>query len=231
MRSERGGGESGEEQAHRSEVAGGTQRVAAQLTWSGEAHGMPQQTLAVNNVGAKSATQSPAPKQKSQKRSGAVTKIRGRNEIVRQNIIGRSIAVAGGEIRCRDLLRDGRRKLTLFDEPASEIGGSAFLEILVEQSDHFLAQIGSMAKPGEFVGLERVAGSGEKKLPGRLGTELRHGGLRRQVLREYDKYNNPQVIHGNQISVIRYREGEQRSAISGQKRVLRRPGRYKGRVR
>jgi hypothetical protein len=105
------------------------------------------------------------------------------NESIRQKIIGHRMAVCGrgfGGVCIRGPLRfRGKHSaLALFDQPAGDHGVGVFVEPLVEERRDFLAEIGGVAEAGKFIALESIAGSGEKKLPGRLGAISGHGALR-----------------------------------------------------
>ena len=105
------------------------------------------------------------------------------NDMIRQKIIGHRMAVCGrrfggGLVRSGLGFRGENRALALLDQPARDHGIGVFIEPLVEQGRDLLAEIGRVAEAGEFVALQRVAGSGEKELPGRLGAIGVHGALR-----------------------------------------------------
>lgn len=115
--------------------------------------------------------------------SSAATRTVWVSESIRQKIIGHRMAVCGsrfggGLVRRGLGFRGENRALALLDQPARNHCVSVFVEPLVEQGRDFLAEIGRVAEAGEFVALERVAGSGEKKLPGRLGAIGVHEVLR-----------------------------------------------------
>jgi hypothetical protein len=104
------------------------------------------------------------------------------NHSIRQKIIGHRMAVGGNRFG-RGLVRRGlgfrgaNGAFALLDEPASDHGIGVFVEPLVEEGRYLLAEIGRMTKARELVALQRVAGSGEKKLPRRLGAVSGHGAL------------------------------------------------------
>ena len=105
------------------------------------------------------------------------------NESIRQKIIGHRMAVGGKRFGCglvrRGLgFRSANGAFALLDEPAGDHGVGVFVEPLVEEGRDLLAEIGRVAEAREFVALQRVAGSGEKKLPGRLSAIGGHGALR-----------------------------------------------------
>jgi hypothetical protein len=61
-----------------------------------------------------------------------------------------------------------QRMFALLHQPTPRHGRGVFLEPLVEQGIDLLTEIGGMAQARRFVGLQRVARSGQQKLPGRL---------------------------------------------------------------
>ena len=105
------------------------------------------------------------------------------NESIRQKIIGHRMAVCRSRFGS-GLIRSGlgfcgeNRAFTLLDEPAGHHGVGVFVEPLVEKGRDLLAEIGRVAKAREFVALQRVAGSGEKKFPRRLSAAGGHWTLR-----------------------------------------------------
>jgi len=121
------------------------------------------------------------------------------NDAVRKNIIGRTSALVFGGLRGRSGLFAEDGAFALIHEPASEHGGSVFLEVLVEEGGQLLAEIGGMSETGKFVGLERVAGSGEKEFPGRLGVMGVHKNLLEQVLwkRQMDSSTDRTIVTSN----------------------------------
>ena len=66
----------------------------------------------------------------------------------------------------------------LFDQPTGDQGVGVLVHPLVKEGRDLLAKIRGVGKAREFVATERVSGSGEKKLPGRLGAIGSHGALR-----------------------------------------------------
>jgi hypothetical protein len=89
---------------------------------------------------------------------------------VRKNIIGREMAPGIFLLRKNlfrgGLFRSGRWPLPLVHQQSREHGASGFVDPLIEQGANLLAEIGGMTKTGEFVALQRIARSREKKLPG-----------------------------------------------------------------
>lgn len=82
---------------------------------------------------------------------------------------GRGVAVRGKQPFARSVFGKAGRPFALFDQPAREHGAGVLFHPLIEQSANLLAEIGGMTETREFVALERVARSREKKLPRRLG--------------------------------------------------------------
>ena len=102
------------------------------------------------------------------------------NDAFVQKVMGRSATVGGGGRRLGGLrLGHGGADtaLALLDEPAGDHGVGVFIEPLIEERRNFLAEIGGVAKPGEFIALQGIAGSGEKELPRRRSAAIGHVGL------------------------------------------------------
>jgi hypothetical protein len=156
---------------------------------------MPQRPLTENYVEAKNDKNDHALYRMSEEHSGTATGILGRSETIRQKIIGRTLTVGGSAGGGRRIIGSRNGAFALFDEPAGEHGCGVFLEPLIEEGADLLAEIGGVAEAREFVGLQSVARSGEKKFPGSLGTELRHEDLQRRVLWENDGKINTLVIY------------------------------------
>jgi hypothetical protein len=105
------------------------------------------------------------------------------NQSIRQKIIGHNMAVGrhrfGSALIRRGLdVGDAHVAFAQFEEHASDHGVGVFVEQLVDKGVDFLAEIGGVTEAREFVTVERVAGSGEKKFPRRLGAASGHGALR-----------------------------------------------------
>ena len=99
------------------------------------------------------------------------------DDTIRQKVLGRTVSVAGRRKRRSGLwLWFGRAHaaFALLDEPARDQGVGVFVEPLVEEGRDLLAEIGGVAKAREFVGLQSVAGGGEKEFPRRLGALAGH---------------------------------------------------------
>ena len=106
---------------------------------------------------------------------------------IRQKIIGHRMAVCGrlggGCVHGVLRFRGKNGALALLDQPTGNHSVGVFVEPLVQKGRDLFAEIGSVAKPREFIALERVARSGEKELPGWLGAVRGHGILRgREVI-------------------------------------------------
>lgn len=122
-------------------------------------------------------------------------------ESIRQKIIGHRMPIGGCRGGGRGLDRglsfcSANTALTLLDEPAGHHGVGVFVEPLVEKRGDLLAEIGGVAEAGEFVGLQGVTGSGEKKLPRRLSAVSGQDDLQYVVRYLLQKYPN------NEYSVI-----------------------------
>jgi len=188
-------GEGRRRETHVGEVARGTQRARTRPRWNHEEHDMPQRSSAENNVGAKSEKNSRELYRTSDELSGTLPGILGRSETIRQKIIGPMVPVGGSGVGGRGVLGDRESAFALFDEPAGEHGCGVFLEPLIEQGADLLAEIGSVAEARKFIGLQGIARSREKKLPGSLGAELRHKDLQRLVVLEHGAHINRLVIN------------------------------------
>ena len=129
------------------------------------------------------------------------------NKPILQKVMGRIVAVGPSfrrfdRLRRRPGLGGADRALALFNEPAGDHGVGVFIEPLIEEGSDFLAEIGGVAKAGEFVGSEGVAGSGEKELPRRLGAMVGHCGLQydsSNVLSTYSTPRNPIVTSNSRV--------------------------------
>lgn len=89
-----------------------------------------------------------------------------------KNIIGRSV----GRFRLR-VLPLGGAPLVLLHQPARQHGRRILLDPGVQQLPDFLAQIGRMAQPREFVALQGCTRSRKQKLPRRLSPTAVQGAL------------------------------------------------------
>lgn len=141
--------------------------------------------------------------------SGAAARNVWVNESIRQKIIGHRMAVCGrlggGCVHGVLRFRGKNGALALLNEPAGDHGVGVFVEPLVEQGRNLLAEIGRVAEAGEFVALERVAGSGKKKLPGRLGAIGGHGALRRNQVTAsvlYCSHSHSMITSNRQVTSL-----------------------------
>ncbi len=98
---------------------------------------------------------------------------------IRKKIIGHGMSILPCRFTRRSVFLNLLRTLPLFHQPARQHGGGVFLHPKVEKRADLLAEIGGMAETREFITLQRVARSGEKKLPRRLGFVVIHGASRR----------------------------------------------------
>jgi len=114
--------------------------------------------------------------------SGSHTGSARRNDTIPQKVIGRTTPlVFRGCGRGSSLFaEDGA--LALIHQPARQHGRGIFLEVLIQERPQFLAQIRRMSEAGKFIALQRIAGSGEKEFPGRLGVVGVHENLLDKVL-------------------------------------------------
>jgi hypothetical protein len=176
------------------ELAGGAQGARVMPRRGGREQGIPQGTLAADNVHVKKEKQSKNRKRGAEECSGAAARGARRTGMIRQNIIGRRVSVGGRGLGLRRIFNGQDRTFALFDQPAGKHGGGILLQPLIEELADFLAQIGGVAEAGEFVGLQGIARGGEKKFPGSLGAELRHSGLLEDGVLRYRGDINTEVI-------------------------------------
>jgi hypothetical protein len=99
--------------------------------------------------------------------------------LVREKIIGHRMRSVEPRLGPGDDVRDLPGMLALFHQPARQHGRGVFFQPLVEQGTDLLAEIGGMTQARQFIGLQRIARSGQKKLPRRLGLVAGHGILMR----------------------------------------------------
>ena len=120
-------------------------------------------------------------------RAGAKSGLRARS--IREKIIGhgvcgiapriagrRGFMVAHRSRRAFALLARGRM-LALLHQPARQHSRGTFFQPAIQQLRDLFAEIGRVAKPRKLIALQGIAGSGEKKLPGRLGFTSAHDDL------------------------------------------------------
>jgi hypothetical protein len=96
---------------------------------------------------------------------------------IRKKIIGHGMSVFRKSSRVRNVLLRLLGTFPLLHQPARQHGCGIFLYPKIEQRANFLAEIGGMAETRQFVTLQRVARSGEKKLPRRLSFVMVHASL------------------------------------------------------
>ncbi len=70
-----------------------------------------------------------------------------------------------------------RWPFALLHQPARQHSRGIFFQPGIQQLRDLLAEIGRMAKPRKLIALQGITGSGEKKLPGRLGFTSAHDDL------------------------------------------------------
>jgi len=102
-----------------------------------------------------------------------------RDRPIRKKIIGHGMSIFRERFSSERIFRRLLRTFPLFHQPARQHGGGIFLDPKIEKRADLLAEIGGMTETREFITLQRVARSGEKKLPRRLGFAVIHGASRR----------------------------------------------------
>ena len=100
-----------------------------------------------------------------------------RDRPIRKKIIGRSIAIFRDSFSGNGGFVNLLRAFPLLHQPARQHGRGIFLHPQVEQPADLLAEIGGMAETREFIALQRVSRSRDKKLPRRLSLVMVHAGL------------------------------------------------------
>ena len=114
--------------------------------------------------------------------SGLHTGSARRNDTIPQKVIGRTTPlVFRGYGRGSSLFGEDS-SFALIHQPARQHGGGIFLEVLIQESPQFLAQIRRMSEAGKFIALQCIAGRGEKEFPRRLGVIGVHENLLDNVL-------------------------------------------------
>lgn len=96
----------------------------------------------------------------------------GRPGSIRKNIIGHRMTVRRKYFFGWSGFQRPGRPFALLNQQARKHGTGVFFDPLVKQRANFLAEIGGVAETREFVALQRISRSREKKLPRglRLGT-------------------------------------------------------------
>ena len=101
----------------------------------------------------------------------------GRDRSIRKKIIGHGMSIFGKSIYARDVRLGRLRVFPVLHQPAGQHSRRVLLHPQVKKSANFLAEIGGVAEPREFIALKRVSRSGQKKLPRRLSFGVIHKGL------------------------------------------------------
>ena len=104
-----------------------------------------------------------------------------RSYTIRQEIIGRSMAIGARRIWRGGSVRGEHGAFALLHQPSSQVGRGIFRHPLVEKRGDLFAEIGGMAEPRKLVGLQGIAGSSEKKFPRGLGDVVAQEFLRSNV--------------------------------------------------
>ncbi len=117
------------------------------------------------------------------------------NESIRQKIIGHNVAIGryrfGSGLIRRGLDVGGAHiALAQLQENTSDHGIGVLVDPLIKQRIDFLAEIGGVCEAREFVTVQSIGRSSEKKLPGRLGAIGGHGALRWNGLTRNILYRN-----------------------------------------
>src|SRR5208282_3631703 len=116
-----------------------------------------------------------------------------------QKVIGRTTPLVFGTCGRGSSLFFKDSAFALIHQPACQHGRGVFLEVLIQERSQFLAQIGRVSEAGKFIGLQRVAGSGQQELPGRLGVVRVHENLPDNVLwkRRENSTTSPYIVTSN----------------------------------
>jgi len=157
-------------------------RASVAALWNCHDVDTPPRMLPVSPTAAKNKRKRPEKLQREGEISVSSTRSARRNDVIRENIIGRRTALGSKGCGRRSGLFAEDGAFALIHEPASEHGCGIFLEVLVEEGGQLLAEIGGVSEAGEFVGLQRVARSGEQELPGGLRVIGVQENLLKQVL-------------------------------------------------
>ncbi len=100
-----------------------------------------------------------------------------RDRPIRKKVIGHGMSVFRESFKRRRVFLCLLRAFPLLHQPARQHGRGIFLHPKVEKRANLLAEISSMVETREFIALQRVSRSREKKLPRRLGLVVVHAGL------------------------------------------------------
>jgi hypothetical protein len=96
---------------------------------------------------------------------------------IRKKIIGHGMPVFPKCFRGRNVLLRLLRAFPLLHQPARQHGRGVLFHPKIEKRGNFFTEIGGVAETREFVALQRIARSGEKKLPRRLSFAMVHASL------------------------------------------------------
>jgi len=105
------------------------------------------------------------------------------DRLIRKKVIGRCVSVFREMFTSRSVCLRLLRTLPLLHQPARQHGRGVFLDPKVEKRGNLLAEIGGMVETREFVALQRISRSREKKLPRRLRLVVVHAAPRVILLR------------------------------------------------
>jgi len=121
------------------------------------------------------------------------------NDTIPQKVIGRTAPLVFGRCRRGNSLFAEDGAFALIHQPACQHCRGVFLEILIQERAQFLAQIRRVSEAGEFIALQRIAGSGEKEFPWRLGVVRVHEDLPTKVLwkRRKDSTTRTYIVTSN----------------------------------
>jgi hypothetical protein len=100
-----------------------------------------------------------------------------RDRSIRKKIIGHTMSASGEGFSRGHVLLPLLRAFPLPHQPAGHHSCGILLHPKVEKRANLLAEIGGMAETREFIALQRISRSREKKLPRRLGLAVAHAGL------------------------------------------------------
>ncbi len=96
---------------------------------------------------------------------------------IRKKVIGHGRSVLRERFTGANVFLHLLRAFPLLHQPARQHGRGIFFHPLVEKRANLLAEIGGMTKTREFIALQRISRSREKKLPRRLCLVVGHAGL------------------------------------------------------
>ena len=100
-----------------------------------------------------------------------------RGRAIRKKIIGHGMSASRERFSRGNVFLPLLRAFPLLHQPAGQHGRGILVHPKVEKRANLLAEIGGMAETGEFIALQRISRSREKKLPRRLGLVVVQRGL------------------------------------------------------